>query len=379
MGLDERAADVAAVQKVRKLDIRAVGKRYRSVIAVDDVSLEVADGEFLTLLGPSGSGKTTLLSIVAGLVLPDSGEVHIDGRLATYMPAHKRDIGMVFQNYALFPHLSVFENIAFPLRMRKHREAHIRDEVARVLGIVELPHVADRLPRQLSGGQQQRIALARCMVYQPSITIMDEPLGALDKGLRDTMQLEIKRLHQQYGITVLYVTHDQEEALALSDRICLMRDGRAEQIAPPSELYFAPRSVFAASFIGDSNLLDGRVVSAAEGKLVVDGSYGRIVAEVEETGAFDIGDEVVALVRPESIRLCGSAENRENMVSGVVDSVLFAGGVMNLFVRTNDGTGFQAKLLTSRTTGAVERGARVSLSWDIRDVRLLAPEASDDK
>ena len=189
-----------------KLDIRSVSKLYRSVVAVDDVSLQISDGEFLTLLGPSGSGKTTLLSMVAGLTTPDTGEIWIDGALATFSPPHKRDIGMVFQNYALFPHLSVFENIAFPLRMRRLPEARIGEEVRRVLGIIELPDVGERLPRQLSGGQQQRVALARCIVYQPSITIMDEPLGALDKGLRDAMQVEIKRLHRQLGITILYLT-----------------------------------------------------------------------------------------------------------------------------------------------------------------------------
>ena len=196
------------------------------MVALAGADVELREGEFLTLLGPSGSGKTTLLMMVAGLIQPDAGEVWIDGRLATYAPPFRRDVGMVFQNYALFPHLTVAENIAFPLRMRRVPEATIRQEVQRVLEIVRLPDVAGRLPRALSGGQQQRIALARCMVYKPSIILMDEPLGALDKKLREQLQLEIKQLHGDLGITVLYVTHDQEEAMVMSDRICLMNDGR---------------------------------------------------------------------------------------------------------------------------------------------------------
>ena len=231
------------------------------MVALAGADLELREGEFLTLLGPSGSGKTTLLMIVAGLIQPDGGEVSIDGRLATYAPPFKRDVGMVFQNYALFPHLSVGENIAFPLRMRRVPEATIQQEVRRILEVVRLPDVGGRLPRALSGGQQQRIALARCMVYKPSIILMDEPLGALDKKLRDQMQLEIKQLHAELRITVLYVSHDQEEAMIMSDRICLMRDGHIEQIGTPDELYFQPRTRFAAEFLGESNVprLQGRL------------------------------------------------------------------------------------------------------------------------
>ncbi len=200
----------------QKLRIAGVSKCYSSTVALDRTDLEMAEGEFLTLLGPSGSGKTTLLSIVAGLIAPTTGEVWIDRHRATDLPPFKRGIGMVFQNYALFPHLTAHENIAFPLRMRRLSSSDVDREVSRVLDIVKLSHVAGRLPRELSGGQQQRIALARCIVYNPSIILMDEPLGALDKNLRDHMQMEIKRLHTELGITVLYVTHDQEEALAMS-------------------------------------------------------------------------------------------------------------------------------------------------------------------
>ena len=248
------------------------------MVALAGADLETREGEFVTLLGPSGSGKTTLLLLVAGLIQPDGGEVWIDGKLSTYMPPHRRDIGIVFQNYALFPHMTLFENIAFPLRMRRVPEAKIREEVRRVLAIVQLSGVEDRLPAQLSGGQQQRIALARCMVYQPSLILMDEPLGALDKKLRQQLQLEIRQLHQRLGITVLYVTHDQEEALAMSDRICLMNEGEIEQVGAPSDLYFRPRSVFAADFLGESNLLDAVVTAAGDGAAEVKGPDGAPIA-----------------------------------------------------------------------------------------------------
>jgi putative spermidine/putrescine transport system ATP-binding protein len=361
-----------------KLDIRSVSKLYRSVVAVDDVSLQISDGEFLTLLGPSGSGKTTLLSMVAGLTTPDTGEIWIDGALATFSPPHKRDIGMVFQNYALFPHLSVFENIAFPLRMRRLPEARIGEEVRRVLGIIELPDVGERLPRQLSGGQQQRVALARCIVYQPSITIMDEPLGALDKGLRDAMQVEIKRLHRQLGITILYVTHDQDEALALSDRICLMRDGRAEQVSTPHELYFEPRSVFAARFIGDSNLLHGEVTHAAGDEIRVTHRDGQVVARKGKED-FAAGDRVVAMVRPEKMtmsaggRAAGPCENR---MKARVESVLFSGGAENLVLRSASGETLHCRQPSSRNAAPAQGGAEVDLAWNADDVVILRADGS---
>ena len=270
-----------------KLRTRDLRKTYGPIVALAGANIDLEEGEFLTLLGPSGSGKTTMLMLIAGLAQPDSGEVWIDGRLATYAPPHKRDIGMVFQNYALFPHLTVAENIAFPLRMRGQSETDIRREVARVLDLVQLPEIGDRLPRALSGGQQQRIALARCIVYRPSIVLMDEPLGALDKKLRDQMKLEIKRLHTELGITVLYVTHDQEEAMIMSDRICLMNNSRIEQIGSPAELYFSPRSVFAADFIGESNLLDGQV-AAVDGSEVTLISTAGVLLKAKAGGAIDV-------------------------------------------------------------------------------------------
>jgi putative spermidine/putrescine transport system ATP-binding protein len=236
-----------------KLRISGVSKKYGDTFALRPSDLDIQQGEFVTLLGPSGSGKTTLLMMIAGLVHPTAGDIWIDGRKATRQQPYERDVGMMFQSYALFPHMTVGENIAFPLKMRRASQDAIRTAVDDVLQQIKLPHVRNRFPSELSGGQQQRVALARSIVHRPSVVLMDEPLAALDKSLRAHMQLEIRQLQQQLGITVLYVTHDQEEAMTMSDRICLMNEARIEQVASPAELYFSPRTVFAAGFVGESN------------------------------------------------------------------------------------------------------------------------------
>jgi len=344
-----------------KLSIRSVGKSYGPVLALADASLDLTEGEFLTLLGPSGSGKTTLLMIVAGLIQPTAGEVWIGGKLSTYEPPNKRDIGMVFQNYALFPHLTIQENIAFPLKMRRMPAAQAAEEVRRVLDIVQLPHVAGRLPKELSGGQQQRIALARCMVYRPSIILMDEPLGALDRKLRDRMQLEIKQLHKRLGITVLYVTHDQEEALAMSDRICLMKAGRIEQIGSPEELYFRPRTEFAADFLGESNIIAGRVVASGPDG-VVEGPGGlRVRAEVDP--ALAPGRTVKAVIRPESLRILQPGETAENVAEGVLAESLFIGGVCRHYVSIADDLVLSLKQLTDGGATVPPPGTRIRVGW----------------
>ncbi|HMK67960.1 MAG TPA: ABC transporter ATP-binding protein [Stellaceae bacterium] len=352
-----------------KLSIRGATKHYGSVVALADATLELREGEFLTLLGPSGSGKTTLLMMVAGLVPPSSGEVWIDGKLATYAPPNKRDIGIVFQNYALFPHLTVRENIAFPLQMRRVAPAQIEQEVKRVLDIVQLPHVASRLPRELSGGQQQRIALARCMVYRPSIILMDEPLGALDRQLRDQMQLEIKELHARLGITVLYVTHDQEEAMAMSDRICLMNNGRIEQIGSPQELYFQPRSVFVAKFLGESNILDA-TVGQAGATMSLAGPSG-----IELRGCGDgsaaPGESVDVIIRPERLRLLGDAETADNVATGVLREIVFAGGVTRYFVGLPDGSVLSAKQLNAGGQKEPKLGETVRVGWSSEHALVL--------
>jgi putative spermidine/putrescine transport system ATP-binding protein len=354
-----------------KLEVRELQKTYGSVVAVANANLDMCEGEFLTLLGPSGSGKTTLLLIVAGLLLPDQGEVWIDGRMATYLPSFKRDIGMVFQSYALFPHLTVFENIAFPLRMRRVPEATIAREVRRVLGIVRLPDVGDRLPRALSGGQQQRVALARCIVYRPSIVLMDEPLGALDKKLRDQMQLEIKHLHTELGITVLYVTHDQEEAMIMSDRICLMNEGRIEQIGSPQDLYFRPRTVFAADFLGESNMLDATVAGTEGDAVVLSGVAGGVVLRASAPAGVRAGARVKLVVRPERLRLLRPGEDAANVLEGVLRDVILVGGVTKYYVLLGDGRTVSASRLTTEAPPPVPADAKVRVGWAVESGVVL--------
>jgi putative spermidine/putrescine transport system ATP-binding protein len=346
------------VHKLKTLDVR---KTYGSVVALEAASIEMVEGEFLTLLGPSGSGKSTLLMAIAGLNIPDSGEIWIDGKLATYLPPFKRDLGMVFQNYALFPHMTVFENIAFPLRMRKMGPANIGKEVTRVLEIVQLGHVAQRFPRELSGGQQQRIALARCFVYQPSIILMDEPLGALDKKLRDTLQREIKHLHEHLGITVLYVTHDQEEAMVMSDRICVMSDARVDQIGTPDDLYFRPQTIFSADFLGESNLFDAEVLEVGDDSVLMRGPAGMTV-EGQTGQSMQAGDRVKFMVRPESVDIV-EGESTGNTAGGTLKEVMITGQVTRYFVELGDGTEMVSTQLTRGGIGGIETGRPITLGW----------------
>ena len=248
------------------ISFSGVSKSYDGVhYVVEDLNLDVRKGEFLSLLGPSGSGKTTTLMMLAGFESTTQGEIRLDGRRLDDKPPHQRDIGMVFQNYALFPHLTIAENVAFPLSVRHLSRAEQKTRVKRALEMIELPHLANRRPAQLSGGQQQRVALARALVFEPSVVLMDEPLGALDKRLRETMQYEIIRLHRELGLTIVYVTHDQGEALTMSDRVAVFSDGRIQQAATPSELYENAQNAFVANFVGENNGLTGRVVNCGRG------------------------------------------------------------------------------------------------------------------
>ncbi len=312
------------------IDIRNVVKRYKSMTAVDDVSLTIEPGEFLTLLGSSGSGKSTLLNIIAGFIDADAGSIEVGGRDLTKVPPYRRDLGMVFQHYALFPHLSVWDNVAFPLRRRKISRAEVAERAQRALDVVELGHLAKRRPAQLSGGQQQRVALARAIVFQPQALLMDEPLGALDKRLREQLQLEIKRLHRELGTTFVFVTHDQEEALAMSDRIAVLRDGALVQVGTPVELYERPTSRYTAEFLGESNIFTGR----RDGARFVDEASGSTFAV---TG---VDDGSALVVRPEHVRL--SAVGRElptdhNAVDGVVREVTYLGSGLRVEVALPDG------------------------------------------
>jgi putative spermidine/putrescine transport system ATP-binding protein len=359
-----------------KLRIRGLRKTYGPVVALAGADLELGEGEFVTLLGPSGSGKTTLLLLIAGLIQPDAGEVWIDGKLSTYMPPHRRDIGIVFQNYALFPHMTLYENIAFPLRMRRFPESRIRQEVRRVLEIVRLPGVEERLPSQLSGGQQQRIALARCMVYEPPIILMDEPLGALDKKLRQQLQLEIRRLHRDLGITVLYVTHDQEEALAMSDRICLMNEGTMWQVGTPHELYFRPETVFAADFLGESNLLAAVVTGRRDDTVELAGPAGVPLAATASHAVLP-GQQVRCMVRPESLRVLAAGEAADNTLVGTLHDVILLGHVTKYYARLDDGTEVSATLQPRRGQPTPEPGTAIRLGFDRESsVALPLPEAA---
>ena len=344
-----------------------ISKRFGSFVALDDVTLGVRPGEFLTLLGPSGSGKTTILNMICGATLPSTGRLLIDGADVTDKPARERGLGMVFQNYALLPHMSVFDNVAFPLRVRGWDKPRIQQAVGRVLDRVGLTAFADRKPRQLSGGQQQRVGIARCLVYSPGIILMDEPLGALDKNLRDQMQEEIKSLHRELSTTIIYVTHDQEEALNLSDRICLLRTGRIEQLGTPEEMYFEPVSAFVAEFIGESNLFAGAMLD--ETTFRTDSGHAIRVASARGVPP---GRATRLLVRPEKISDRYEDDPAMNRVDGVVESVSFAGGLTRVSVRTQQGAPVVFKNVSMRANARTQAGMPVSLGWSPSDSIVLA-------
>ncbi len=362
--LETRSAEVTSSpgqERSRiKLHAQGLSKAYGASMALQPLELKVYSGELLALLGPSGSGKTTLLQVICGLIEPTGGRLIIDGRDETDKPVNKRDIGVVFQNYALFPHLTVRENVSFPLQMRKIAAADLREKVEATLAMVGLSDFGSRFPRELSGGQQQRVALARCLVYQPSLILMDESLSALDRKLRESMQIEIKRLHRETGATIIFVTHDQEEALALADRICLMNEGRIEQLGTPEDMYEQPRSAFVADFIGISNVMRGRVQSGGmirtdDGSLPLpDGCEARA------------GEDGALIVRPEKMLLCAIDEA---FVSGRVEETIYAGSETKLLVRLPSGT-----LITVRRQAGlpgVAIGEHVSIRWDKQQARLL--------
>ncbi|WP_407168950.1 ABC transporter ATP-binding protein [Bradyrhizobium sp. ORS 111] len=351
------------------LRISNLCKRYGDFVALAPTTLEVAKGEFLTLLGPSGSGKTTLLSLIAGLAHPDEGQILVDDLDVTRSPAYERDIGVVFQNYALFPHMTVAENIAFPLKMRKVTDGEARKLTAEALETVRLPHVAKRYPRELSGGQQQRIALARCIVYRPAIILMDEPLGALDKKLRDQMQLEIKRIHRELGTTIVYVTHDQEEAMTMSDRICLMNAGAIEQLGTPEDLYFRPRSVFVADFLGESNLLSATVrdVDANGLDIVLADPPARLRA-VGNGSAFAAGEPIKVMVRPQNLMVEDAAAGGGKLTGRLTD-VMISGSLTRLYIEPEaPGVAQLVAAYPTRSSAApYEIGQLLSLGWNPAD------------
>ncbi|AZO73669.1 MULTISPECIES: ABC transporter ATP-binding protein [unclassified Mesorhizobium] len=317
------------------LSIRAVRKAFGAFVAVHDVTIDMPKGEFLTFLGPSGSGKSTTLYAIAGFQDPTSGDVLLEDKSLLSVPSHKRNIGMVFQRYTLFPHLSVAENVAFPLRVRRRPDTEVKRKVADMLALVRLEKFADRHPGALSGGQQQRVALARALAYDPPILLMDEPLSALDKKLRQEIQAEIRRIHRETGVTILYVTHDQEEALHLSDRIALFKDGRIEQIGTGEDLYLRPASEFVAGFIGNSNFLPAEHLETENGTASVRLADGSIVKGVKATHKLDRGQKARLMVRPEALRLTPVPGNASLAVE-IVDAAFF-GDRRRVVARTASG------------------------------------------
>lgn len=352
------------------VELRDVSKTYGTITALSEVSADIAKGEFLTLLGPSGSGKTTLLNIVSGMVAPSSGSVHVAGRDVTNLPSGARSLGMVFQNYALMPHMTVFENVAFPLRIRRLEREEIKRKVMGVLDVVQLSHLAQRKPKELSGGQQQRVSIARCLVYEPALILMDEPLGALDKKLREQLQLEIKKIHSDLGVTILYVTHDQDEALVLSDRICVMNDGQIEQIGSPTELYFKPRTEFVADFLGESNLIEGTITSV-NGKHVLAVTDGEIQFAANQSSSAVVNATAKFLVRPESVRISRETTLNTNNIKGIVVGSIFSGESSRYYIKCTDELTLVAKRYNQAETELLEKGESVFATWDPADCCLI--------
>ncbi len=337
-----------------KLQVQGLAKIYGEVTALDHVDLEVHKGELLTLLGPSGSGKTTLLQLICGLQDPSAGKVIIDNKDQTYAAVNKRDIGVVFQNYALFPHMSVAENVGFALKMRKISKAEIDAKVSRALETVGLSHAVDRFPSQLSGGQQQRVALARCLVYDPAIILMDEPLGALDAKLREVMQIEIKRIHRETGATIIFVTHDQQEALALSDRVCLMNNGKIAQLGTPRQMYEEPKNLFVADFIGVSSIIRGTVK---------DGTLQTALGTLPLVGKTPGNNVKGALVvRPEAILLGQGA------CEGKVRETVYGGSELRIIIDAGDQ---EIIAKAPAQTGDIKVGETVRFGWAPESARFL--------
>jgi len=353
-----------------QVDVRLdhITKRFHEVVAVDDLSLEIERGEFFSMLGPSGCGKTTTLRMIGGFEEASAGTIYLGDADVTGLPPFKRDVNTVFQNYALFPHLNVYENVAFGLRRKKASDADIKTRVAAMLELVELPGYEARKPSQLSGGQQQRVALARALINHPRVLLLDEPLGALDLKLRKQMQLELKRIQTEVGITFIYVTHDQEEAMTMSDRIAVMRAGRIEQLGNPEELYERPTTAFVAGFLGVSNLLEGEV-TGQDGSLVTvrlgDGTLLRAPSDgVAASGAVRVG------VRPEKLRVDASAEGGAtdglNALAGIVLDASYIGVSTQYLIQTGEGHRLTVYAQNLDTAGAAELladGQRVQLTW----------------
>lgn len=358
------------------VQLRNVKKWYGGVAAVKGIDLDIGRGEMVSFLGPSGCGKTTTLRMIAGLEIPDEGEITIRGQTMNNVPTHRRNIGMVFQNYALFPHMTVEENIAFGLLMRKESPSEVDKRVKDVMKLIRLEGMAERLPSQLSGGQRQRVALARAIVTKPNVLLLDEPLGALDKKLREQMQIEIRILQREVGITTIFVTHDQEEALTLSDRIVVMNGGRIMQAGTPHEIYQHPATSFVSDFIGLSNAIDA-IVTKADGNFVdvtVKDNSGLILrapaSEVTRTG-----EKVEISVRPENIVLFQPATEGYNVLQGTISHVVYTGPITYFYIQASEGAKFialQPNVISTSSGSPPKSGDRITFGWRHECTRVLS-------
>jgi len=353
-----------------KVHLINLEKRFGDVAAVDKITIEVYEGEFLTLLGPSGSGKTTTLMLIAGFEFPTAGGILIGGKDVSTVRPSKRNIGMVFQNYALFPHMTVYENIAFPLKMRKFNKSEILEKVETVLDKVKLLGFERRYPKQLSGGQQQRIALARAMVFDPPVLLMDEPLGALDKKLREYMQIEIKNIQRDLKITTIYVTHDQSEALTMSDRIAVFNQGRIEQVGTPDEIYDQPSNKFVADFIGETNFIEGSITAIEENRYCfksIGGSEFHLVKKREIT----VGEKITVAIRPEKINLSFGKDHGFNQLAGVVEEVIYVGETRRYRIKLNDQESIVVKQQTYFESQSLKVMDKVLVGWPLHGAQIL--------
>jgi putative spermidine/putrescine transport system ATP-binding protein len=346
------------------VQMRSVNKSYDGrTLVVSDLDLDVSEGEFLTLLGPSGSGKTTCLMMLAGFETANSGDIVVAGSRINNLPAHKRGIGMVFQSYALFPHMTVAENVGFPLKQRRIERTEIQRRVKQALEMVELGTLGARYPSQLSGGQQQRVALARAMVFEPRLILMDEPLGALDRRLREHMQLEIKALHRRIQTTIIYVTHDQTEALTMSDRVAVFNKGKIEQIDRPEAVYERPATEFVANFIGENNTLRGTVEELREATAMIRLDEGALVAAVV-VGSLSVGDPVSVAVRPERL-LLAEHTGAYGKIEASLESPVYNGDHVMVPLRLRDGSALRAKLpISSIQDRQLLNAATLNLGWE---------------
>ncbi|CAB3749747.1 ABC transporter ATP-binding protein [Paraburkholderia humisilvae] len=357
-----------------------VSKSYDGVHSVvEGLDLDVARGEFVSLLGPSGSGKTTTLMMLAGFESPTHGEIRLNGKRLDDKPPHQRDIGMVFQNYALFPHMTIAENVAFPLSVRRIGRSEQKARVARALEMVEMPHLAARRPAQLSGGQQQRVALARALVFEPSVVLMDEPLGALDKRLRESMQYEIMRLHRELSLTIVYVTHDQNEALTMSDRVAVFSDGRIQQAATPTELYENAANAFVANFVGENNGLTGRVVGSAGDWATLRLADGTLIGGRAGAGLHD-GSEAMLALRPERAHIATAAnatadaargEGELNVVHALVQELVYCGDHHRVHLKLAHGESVVVKVPNTQHHDLPALGHTAAVTWRRDDCKVL--------